>query len=266
MAKQRLVETSIWQDKWFLQLSADGKLLFLFILTHPLMRESGFIEIPDMMIIPYLYPLNRLDKARKEITDKVRHDPNLDLYLVVNFYKKHCRSPKMIKPAVNDLQRYKSSPLVSLFCTLNANIADFKALDIPYIYPIDTLEIGCNDNDSESDNESDNEYKSKDNYKELAIKVLDHLNKTTSSVYRPVGNNLDLIVARLRDMRDNPVGIDKYPDIPLEEWAYNVINIKNAKWCKDEKMRDFLRPTTLFRKTNFENYLSEVLTVFGRGK
>jgi uncharacterized phage protein (TIGR02220 family) len=121
------------------------------------------------------------------------------------------------------------------------------------------------DNDNVNDNENDNV---KDNVKdkELAIKVLDHLNKTTSSAYRPVGNNLDLIVARLRDMRDNPVGIDKYPDIPLEEWAYNVINIKNAKWCKDEKMRDFLRPTTLFRKTNFENYLSEVLTVFGRGR
>jgi len=155
MAKQRLIETSIWQDKWFLSLSADAKLLFMFIITHPLMRESGFIEIPDMMVIPYLYPVSRLNKARQEIKNKVSYDNQFDLYLVINFYKKHCRSPHMIKPAINDLMKYKNSSLVSQFCIINDNIAEFKGLDIPYLYPIDTLPIGCNDN--ESDNELDNE-------------------------------------------------------------------------------------------------------------
>lgn len=36
-----------------------------------------------------------------------------------------------------------------------------------------------------------------------------------------------------------------------------VINTKAAKWENDPKMRDYLRPKTLFSATNFESYLNE---------
>ncbi len=37
-----------------------------------------------------------------------------------------------------------------------------------------------------------------------------------------------------------------------------VIDVKVAKWKGDPKMDDYLRPSTLFRQTNFENYLNEI--------
>ena len=36
-----------------------------------------------------------------------------------------------------------------------------------------------------------------------------------------------------------------------------VINGRIAKWGTDEKMREYLRPSTLFRKSKFEDYLGE---------
>lgn len=36
-----------------------------------------------------------------------------------------------------------------------------------------------------------------------------------------------------------------------------VIDLKVAEWGKDKKMKKYLRPSTLFSPTNFENYLNE---------
>lgn len=169
MAKNRLIETSIWQDKWFLNLSKDAKLLFLFLLTSPLTKESGFIEIPDTLLIPYLNSIKDIDKARKELYPKVQFDKQFDLYLIMNFYKKNCKSPMMIKPALNDIERYKNSYLVGLFIKTNNHIEQFN---IPYEYPIDSLFIGYNDN--ERDNERDNSLiiKKEKNFKKPTLEQL----------------------------------------------------------------------------------------------
>lgn len=42
----------------------------------------------------------------------------------------------------------------------------------------------------------------------------------------------------------------------VEDFFY-VIDIKCSHWLKDEKMNDYLRPSTLFSQKNFENYLNQ---------
>lgn len=154
MAKNRLIETSIWNDAWFNGLTADAKLLFIHILTSPMTKESGFLECPDSLLVTYLYPINRLEKARQELKPKILFDKKYNLYLMANFYLKNCKSPKMIKPALNDLNKYSKSFLVSCFLDKNCNIQEFQEFKEKHKYPIDTLSIGCSDNDSDSDNEN----------------------------------------------------------------------------------------------------------------
>ena len=110
-----------------------------------------------------------------------------------------------------------------------------------------------------------NEYKEntlsgKLNQTATARQVIDHLNKTANRAYRHSKTSLEPIVARLKDMALDPCGLDKYPDINPYQWCEFVINRKVAKWGKDPKMSEFLRPETLFRRSNFESYLGEVLT------
>ena len=77
-----------------------------------------------------------------------------------------------------------------------------------------------------------------------AKQVLSFLNETTGRNYREVDTNLDLIIDRLKS------------DVSYEQ-CETVIAYKYNQWHDDPKMRSYLRPSTLFNKTKFEQYLPE---------
>lgn len=77
-----------------------------------------------------------------------------------------------------------------------------------------------------------------------AAEVLKHLNEKTGRNYEPVKANLDLIAARLQEAS--------------VETCKAVIDARVAKWGRDDKMRDYLRPKTIFNATNFANYVGEL--------
>jgi len=77
--------------------------------------------------------------------------------------------------------------------------------------------------------------------------LLSFLNTKTGRNYQPVQANLDLIKARLKE------GF-------TETQIRQVIAKKTREWSADDKMESFLRPKTLFNRTNFANYAGELLT------
>lgn len=77
-----------------------------------------------------------------------------------------------------------------------------------------------------------------------AIALLDYLNEKTGRSYRAVKANVSLIAARLNEST-------------VEE-CRAVIDAKVAAWQHDEKMREYLRPATLFNATKFANYAGEL--------
>jgi uncharacterized phage protein (TIGR02220 family) len=83
--------------------------------------------------------------------------------------------------------------------------------------------------------------------KAVAKDILEFLNEKTGRKYRPVPANLKLIIARL-----------KQGYTPAQCRA--VIAIKRRQWQDDEKMREFLRPATLFNDTKFNQYVAEAGT------
>lgn len=81
--------------------------------------------------------------------------------------------------------------------------------------------------------------------KSEASEVLEYLNASASRSYRAVDANLTLITARLKD----GVTVDQLKA---------VVTKKCRDWGGDLKMKDYLRPATLFNRTNFEQYLGEL--------
>ena len=83
-----------------------------------------------------------------------------------------------------------------------------------------------------------------------AIEVLEFLNTKTGRKYRGLdGNghptvNLKLIIDRMK------TGID------VQDFK-TMIARKHRDWSADDKMKQYLRPSTLFRASNFEQYLGE---------
>ncbi|CUJ51602.1 conserved phage C-terminal domain-containing protein [Achromobacter xylosoxidans] len=78
-----------------------------------------------------------------------------------------------------------------------------------------------------------------------AKEALEYLNAKTRSAFRPVPANLDLIRARLRE------------GYSLEA-VKSVVDAKTLEWIDDAKMQKFLRPATLFGRTNFSQYAGVV--------
>lgn len=72
--------------------------------------------------------------------------------------------------------------------------------------------------------------------------VLARLNELTHREFRAVDSNLKLIKARLSE-----------PDVTVEGLVA-MVERQVAKWNPDPKMREYLRPETLFGKTKFDGY------------
>lgn len=75
--------------------------------------------------------------------------------------------------------------------------------------------------------------------------ILQKLNELTGSNFREIKSNLTKISALFKQ------GFTK-------EQIIEVIILKVAEWKNNPVMAPYLRPSTLFRDTNFENYVNQV--------
>ena len=78
----------------------------------------------------------------------------------------------------------------------------------------------------------------------IARSILTHLNNKSGKEFKPVKVNLSLINARLKD------------GFSLDD-LINVIDVKTSQWIKDEKMKIYLRPSTLFNSEKCAQYSGE---------
>lgn len=76
----------------------------------------------------------------------------------------------------------------------------------------------------------------------IADRVIDYLNQTAGKKFRHTKTNRNQVTARLRD------GF-------TEDDCIRVIDNRSGQWLGTE-MDEFLRPSTLFRPSNFEGYLN----------
>ena len=80
--------------------------------------------------------------------------------------------------------------------------------------------------------------------KDFSRQVLDYLEQKSGYHYGVNQENLKYIIARRKEGR-------------TFEDMQHVIDFKCQEWLNDEKMTGYLRPNTLFRPTNFDNYLAQ---------
>ena len=75
--------------------------------------------------------------------------------------------------------------------------------------------------------------------------VLTFLRNMTGRQYREVPPTVNMIKSRLKNT-------------PVEDIKRMLVH-KGQQWLDDPEMEQFLRPSTLFRPSNFEQYLAEAL-------
>ena len=80
---------------------------------------------------------------------------------------------------------------------------------------------------------------------DIISQVIDYLNRKTGKSFKATSKATErFIIARLNEGHN------------LDDFKA-VIDVKAKQWLNDQQMNSYLRPSTLFSPTNFENYLNE---------
>lgn len=90
MARYRKIDPRIWNDRGFMALRSESKLVFLYLLTHPGLTRLGVMRasLPGLAA-ELTWNLPRFTKALDPLLqqDMVRHDPDAAFLWVKNFLK-----------------------------------------------------------------------------------------------------------------------------------------------------------------------------------
>lgn len=158
MAEYRTVKMSFWTDPYIESLPADGKLLYIYLFTCPLVNNLGIMET-TVKRIAYETDIDAkrvaVLLAEMEKNGKLMHDGNF--FWLTNFIKNQCTtSPKLLQSMKTMLETVESKRIRRALCLRYPHIFEcaeeqetddeivMRAYDtdtIPYEYPIDTVSI-----------------------------------------------------------------------------------------------------------------------------
>lgn len=256
MAQYRKVDSRIWNDGKFSSLSDKGKLAFFFLLTHPHMTSLGAMRASLPGLASELgWTEKDFREAFGEALSKamVKHDEKACFVWLPNFLKyNRPESPNVVKAWVSSWDLIpecdqKTELLQSLKAFVEGLTEGFakafrEAMPKDYAY---TGAVAVTEVNTLSGLPDPAKPKVSQGIKLQAEEVLSFLNEKASRAYRPTDANLELIAARLKE----GATVDDLK---------GVVENRVAAWSSDDKMREFLRPATLFNRTKFSQYSGEL--------
>lgn len=135
----RQFSTGTWQDPWFENLSAKGKLLFIYLWTNDVCNQSGLYQISKRRIefeVGF-----KPDDVFKELSHKAEWFEEYSIVWVKNFFKWQCQNPKFAIAACRSLSCVPKE-IVEKFITFNQNTIEKYGIDtvsIPHASSENTL-------------------------------------------------------------------------------------------------------------------------------
>lgn len=263
MAIYRQVDMKFWTDTKVIEtFSTDEKLMYLYLLTNPHTNLAGCYEIGFKTIsFESGFSVKTSENLVRSLIQKnlIRYSEETDELLVIKWHKYNwTQSEKFRKPLLAQIDEIKNAGfkayLMDVFNGIDTVYAD-ERYRIDTVsdnggYPIDTtvsVSVTVSDTDTVSVPDTVSEENNKE--KEIATRVIDHLNSVTGSNYRATSKEtMSAISARLKE------GF-------TEDDFYRVIDGRIMAWGNDPKMVQYLRPSTLFRPTKFEEYLNAPIPI-----
>lgn len=127
MSEYKQLKTRIWQDNWFLTLTPEEKLLWIFLLTNEYSHISGLYELPE----PLVRPLTGV-KDFEKILLKFAKDNKIKYkngWIYILNKNKH-------QPISNNLKDKINISIKSYFDEHKDILAKFKEKDKPLVRPL----------------------------------------------------------------------------------------------------------------------------------
>lgn len=250
----RGVYSSLLDDDDFQRLSSDARLTFF---ACRLCVQAGpaaiFRYYPEVLAKQTGLPIARVRRALEELVTGCWLFIEEPIIWVRNglMYDPHTRpnNPKHLTSITRWLESLPRKAIVLRFCDYYKIAYPFDSPSVPIT---GSGRVGLSEKESEEDREGtgtgDAERSAERNgtgVDHQAKDVLEWLNRKAGKSYRPSKATLDLIRARLSS--------------GIEDWQLKaIVSRKVRQWQGDPKMRDYLRPETLFNATKCESYLGEL--------
>lgn len=259
MAIYRNVHLSFWTDPKISEFSADEKYMYLYLLTNPHTNLAGCYAVSMKQIVfetdvAKAKVIGLIDALTKH--GVIAYNEEYSEVLVVNWYKYNWnKSDKFRKSLIKQIKDVKCDAFQEYLMGV------YNGMDtvwIGYGYGIDrvsnqesdpmdttaaaadTVTVTVTDTVTDTDTVS----VEGDSKGEIIKRIVDHLNLMCGTNYRPNGKDTkEKINARLEE------GF-------TEDDCIRVIDNMVQAWGNDERMRQYLRPSTLFAQSKFEGYLN----------
>jgi len=221
MARRRVIDPEFWSDEEIGQWSHTARLFYIGLWNFA--DDEGRFKAHDNLLKSQIFPYDtkiNMEKLKTELSDKVQWYVDNDLQY--GFLRNFSKYQRIDRPSVSKL------PAPPQFDEHSANARGMLA---PKLIEVKLIE----------DKRREDILSGKP---DLEVPII-YLNEKTKSHFDPKNkSNRELVQARFNEGRT----IEQFKE---------VIDKKTTQWLTDEKMFKFLRPSTLFRRTNFENYLNE---------
>lgn len=262
MAVKRIVDVQFWNDDKVIEFfSPQDKLFMLYLMTNPHSTQLGIYSINKKIIafetgysceeINKL--LNRFEKEYKMI----KYSETTKEIAIKNYLKYSViKGGKPVEDLlIKEIGQVKDKNLLKY---VYSNIKNYEALNVTVKKVIDNIIINDNENENENDNDNENTVRNTQgvsptyrqrivDFKEDNNTIISHLNKMAGTNFKNTSTStIKLTSALLKDYSVDDI------IMVIDKMCY-LWNREPKKGEKD--MRIYLRPSTLFRKSNFENYL-----------
>lgn len=252
MGIKRIVDVQFWNDDKVLEyFSPEDKLFMLYLMTNPHTTQLGIYPINKKhMSFELGYTIDVINVLLDRFENKyamIRYSNETKEVAIKNYLKYSIiKGGKPVEDCL--MKEIKQVKDKSLLGYVYSNIKDCDSLNDTVKKVIETFNEYENDNDIENDNDNDNdnEVSLYDTLYDTCNVIINRLNELAGTNYRSNGKSTqNLIKALLKDYT-------------LED-ILNVVEKMCYKWGNPKKgekdMSEYLRPSTLFRRSNFENYL-----------
>lgn len=264
MARARNIKPGFFKNERLVELPFSTRLLFAGLWT--LADREGRLEDRPKRVKMEIFPADNVDvdKALQELHDAgfvLRYQNEAGRFVQILAFKTHqtphySEKPSLIKPPVfqeNCADDCSKTPRVFQESTKRLPVAQPPDSLIPDSPNPESLEKTMSGSPPDAPPLEGSKPNGKGNgaFRGEAEVVLDYLNRATGRDFRfrnPAGEvtpNGEVIIARLKE---------GYTGEQLRE----VILLKSERWKGDEKMDEYLRPSTLFGKQKFAQYVAEL--------
>ena len=250
MGIKRIVDVQFWNDDKVIEyFSPEDKLFMLYLMTNPHTTQLGIYAINKKhMSFELGYTIDTINVLIDRFENKydmIKYSNETKEMAIKNYLKYSIiKGGKPVEDCLmKEISQVKDKSLLSY---VYSNIKECEILNDTVKKVIESIKDNEKENDNENDNDNDNENEVSyhDSYNDTYKLIIDYLNQMAGTNYKHTSKASQRhIKARLNE------------GFTIEDFMI-VIKKKCMDWLKDNKMKQYLRPETLFG-TKFESYLNQ---------